>query len=491
MRRLLRWVIEAVAGAILVLVTLVVVYALQARRLGDLQPWHTQAPKLEMTEAILGPDFTLDRYLERENALFEETRTLLLASIPPDQRVPGNRYWDGSPNYPWKFETNWNRSFERIPARIRGGALLLHGLTDSPYSMRALAGALFDRGYYVLALRVPGHGTVPASLERSTWQDWMAAARLGARTVREKIGADAPLLMVGYSNGGALIVKHQLDALGDPSLPRASGIVLMSPMIGISPAAALARVLDSLSFIPYFRKSAWTSVQPEFNPFKYNSFPLNGAIQSHALTAEIASGLERVQRDGRLARMPPILAFSSVLDNTVSTAAIVHTLFDPLPANGSELVLFDLNRLAAFSTVFKPADRAFLRTLFRHEPRTYRLAVITNASAESRAAVEKSIEAGSSEIVEHPTDLEYPPGVFSLSHIAVPFPVGDPLYGLTPDESESYGLRLGTLALRGERDALVVPLDQLARIGSNPFYPYLERRVLAWIPTGTDRAAPP
>ncbi len=481
MRRILRWTVNALAAAILVSVTVVLVYALQARRLPDLQPWHTQAPHLEMTAADLGPDFSLARYLERENALFAETRSLLKTAIALEEQVPGNRYWEGSANYQWNFATDWNRSFEQAPAKPVGGALLLHGLTDSPYSMRAIAKALFERGYYVLVLRLPGHGTVPASLEHATWQDWLAATRLGARAVREKIGPDLPFVMVGYSNGAALTVKHQLDALDDPTLPSASRILLMSPMIGVSPAAALAQLLNSLAFIPYFHKSEWTEVQPEFNPFKYNSFPINGAIQSHALTTVIASSIKRLKASGRLAEMPPILAFQSVLDATVSTAAVVNILFDRLPANGSELVLFDLNRQTAFATVFTPAHRDFLRTLFTGKPRPYRLAVVTNANPGTHAAVQKSVAAGSREILEEPIGINYPPGVFSLSHIAVPFPINDPLYGLEPDEAEYYGIRLGRLALHGERNALRVSMENLARIGSNPFYPYLERRALAWL----------
>jgi alpha-beta hydrolase superfamily lysophospholipase len=479
-----------IVSAIAVAVTVVLIYALQARRLPDLQPWLTQAPTLEVTAATLGEDATLEQYLEREKALFEQTRTMLLASISPEQQVPGNRYWSGSPNYQWSFATDWNRTFEMVPQQIKGGALLLHGLTDAPYSMRTMARTLFDRGYYVLALRIPGHGTVPAALQRATWHDWMAATRLGARAVRAKIGTDAPFVMVGYSNGGALVVEHQLAAIDDPALPKASQVVLMSPMIGISPAAALARVLDSVSFIPYFEKSAWTTVQPEFNPFKFNSFPLNGAVQTHALTDRIAHDIARLEENGHIARMPPILAFASLLDTTVSTTALVRTLFDHLPSNGSELVLFDLNRLAAFSILFRPSDLAYLQTLASREPRVFRQTVITNEDTQSRTAVEMSIAPGSREIIERPTGLRYPPGVFSLSHIAVPFPIEDPLYGLTPDESESFGIRLGTLALRGERFALEVPLDQLARIGSNPFYPYLERRVTAWLDSKSDRPAP-
>jgi esterase/lipase len=41
--------------------------------------------------------------------------------------------------------------------------------------MRALADTLYAQGYYVLALRLPGHGTVPAGLADVNWRDWYAA----------------------------------------------------------------------------------------------------------------------------------------------------------------------------------------------------------------------------------------------------------------------------------------------------------------------------
>ncbi len=39
---------------------------------------------------------------------------------------------------------------------------------------------------------------------------------MGARHVRDQIGADRPLVLVGYSNGGALVTKYALDALEEP-----------------------------------------------------------------------------------------------------------------------------------------------------------------------------------------------------------------------------------------------------------------------------------
>ena len=68
-------------------------------------------------------------------------------------------------------------------------------------------------GIYSLALRMPGHGTVPSGLVAATWQDWLAAVRMGVRHVRGRIPEGAPLILVGYSNGGALALKYTLEAI--------------------------------------------------------------------------------------------------------------------------------------------------------------------------------------------------------------------------------------------------------------------------------------
>jgi len=78
--------------------------------------------------------------------------------------------------------------------------------------------------------------------------------------------------------------------------------------------------------------------------------------------------------------------------------------------------------------------------------------------------------------------LSYPKGVFSLSHVALPFPLTDSLYGLTPDSSPEFGMHLGALPLRGERGTLIVSLDALLRMSSNPFFPYLAERIEERLP---------
>jgi hypothetical protein len=77
----------------------------------------------------------------------------------------------------------------------------------------------------------------------------------------------------------------------------------------------------------------------------------------------------------------------------------------------------------------------------------------------------------------HPLETSYPAGMYSLSHVALPFPMDDALYGMTPGKTESFGPNLGALAPRGERNVLITSLDALLRVASNPFFPYLAERI--------------
>jgi len=52
------------------------------------------------------------------------------------------------------------------------GALVLHGFTGNPQSMRGLALALADAGLTVELPLLPGHGTDIADMVPTTWADW-------------------------------------------------------------------------------------------------------------------------------------------------------------------------------------------------------------------------------------------------------------------------------------------------------------------------------
>ena len=339
---------------------------------------------------------------------------------------------------------------------MRGGALLIHGLTDSPYSMRHLAEIFRRQGFYVLCLRMQGHGTVPAGLTAASWQDWLAAVRMGARHVRARAGGGKPFVLVGYSNGGGLAVKYALDALDSAALPRPGRLILLSPMIGVTPLARFSTLQGVLGGIPGFEKAGWVDVLPEYNPFKYTSFPAHAGRQIFELTSALQEQVRRASETGRIAGLAPILTFQSLADDTVSTRAVAEKLYDRLPANGSELVLFDVNRQAYLRPFLLPGLDAWLAARLKGPPRSYGFSLVTNAGTATSEVVARSFAAVTGAASTRPLGLSWPPQMYSLSHVAIPFPVTDPLYGLAPDPREFFGARLGTLTPRGERSLLSV-----------------------------------
>ena len=445
-----------------------------------LEPWHTYIPT-EMSEGELN-SANWTQYLATEEKIFEDVKREVSQKLDPEERVPANRYFEGSPVYPGHFAQDYNRSFELEPkGKPVGVVVLLHGLTDSPYSQRHIARFYRDHGFVAIVPRLPGHGTVPAALTSVGWEDWVAATRLAVREARQRVPS-GPLHLVGFSNGGALALIYALDALSDEKLARPDRLVLISPMVGITSFARFAGLAGLPAILPAFAKAAWLGVVPEFNPFKYNSFPVNGARQSHRLTQVLQERITRYSRDGKLEGLPPVLTFQSLIDFTVSTRAIVNALYEHLPANGSELVLFDVNRTAKFGPLLRTSADTALARIVPPGPRRYRLTVITNANDGSDNVIERVVEANGTAETSRSLGLVYPRGFYSLSHVALPFPTSDSLYGTEPDSSENFGENLGTLAPRGERNVLIASLDTLMRASSNPFFPYLIDRVGEGIP---------
>src|SRR5215468_6350395 len=467
--KVLKWGGVVVTLAVLTLLSLRV-YDVQ--RGPPLARWHTYVPHELRAKELDAADWS--QYLAEEARIFEAVRTEVTQKLDSEERVPLNRYFEGSPIYPAHFSQDFNRSYVLEPAGTPVVAVVfMHGLTDAPYSQRHIARAYRDRGFVAIVIRMPGHGTVPAGLTDVEWEDWSAATRLAVREARRRTGASVPLHLVGFSNGGALALKYALDAIADPAQPRPDRLVLISPMIGITRFARFAGLAGLPALLPAFAKAAWLSNVPEFNPFKYNSFPVNGARQSYRLTRALQQQTARYGRAGQLAQLPPIITFQSVMDFTVSTSAIVSALYAHLPANGSELVLFDVNRTVKFGPLLRRSADTALTRLLPRGTRSYRTTVVTNAADDEADTIERTTAAGAVTEETRRLGIAYPAEMYSLSHIALPFPLSDPLYGLHPEGGESFGISLGTLAPRGERNVLVMSLDGLLRATSNPFFPYM------------------
>ncbi len=483
-RRFIRLVLSSLLGALVVIIILAV---LDLNSRPDLSVWH---------KTVLDQEFTADsglqnfvQYLELEKRLFEQLDQLIYQEVLKKDQRSINRYYRGSLSDPARWPTNWNRSFVLPVDKPAMAVLLLHGMSDSPYSLRSIGELLHGYDAYVLGLRIPGHGQAPSGLLDTEWEDMAAAVRLAMRELQAR-SSGSPLYIVGYSNGGALAVQYALDSLADESLTTVDGLVLISPEIGISKLAVLAQWQERLGHLLGLEKLAWNSLRPEYDPWKYGSFALNAGKQAYRITQEIQRQITAQAKAGNLDRMPPILAFQSVVDSTVTAPALVHNLFERLPvASGmpgagqpvhNELVLFDINRFAEIEPLMNDNPSAWIESMLTNEERGFMLTLVSNKSKKVERVIASSRTPGVSGVEICDTGLSWPPEVYSLSHVALPMPPDDPVYGGNMAGS-SPGISLGNRALRGERGVLQVPAAELLRLRYNPFHSYLENRMLAFM----------
>jgi len=484
LRSLLRLLAFGIGSALFGLVLVGVAFYVRFLSSGpELKPWHQVQFKSEFTVAREKEITTLEDYRKLEDRLFDELRTRVLERIDPKDRRPLNRFNPGSYSDPATWPLNWNRTFQLGPAQAPAAVLLLHGLTDSPYSLRSIGDHLATRGFRVIGLRLPGHGTAPAGLLSFEIEDMQSAVRLAMRDLRRQLGASAPIYVVGYSNGAAIAVDYALSALDGDSLPRPAGLVLISPAIGISKLAVLGRVRTGLSSVPGFGRTAWQLIEAEYDPFKYSSFSWHAAGETHRLTSHVAERVQMLSRDGLIKGLPPVLAFLSTVDATVRAEAVVDALLGHLAPDGHELVLFDVNRLAAAQPLLVADPGPLTQRLLAMPERTYALSVITNATPRTLLVKELRAEAGSGRQTARLLGLEWPRGVFSLSHVALPFPPDDPLYGYATARDPQH-LQLGRIEARGENGVLTLPLWLLTRQRSNPFHAYMLERIDEFVTDG-------
>ncbi|MCH7830865.1 MAG: alpha/beta fold hydrolase [Proteobacteria bacterium] len=455
-----------------VIATIWIYRAYLARSLPDLEVWHTYTPMAEFRAADFPDGISFAEYRKLETRLFDELDKQVFVTGASGNSDRYNRYDKNSIAYAGEAEQRWNRSFElRPPDAPRGGVLFIHGASDSPYSARAISRLFHDHGMYVLAVRLPGNGTIPSGLRDARLEDWRAITRMGVQQVRSVIGADLPLYVAGYSVGGALALDYALDAIDKDNLDIPDRLFLVSPAIGIAPAARLSSWDIALSKLPVFEKFAWWNIEPEFDPYKYNSFAKNAGHIIHILTADIR---RKMSGQARSAALPPIITFQSLADTTVRTEELAEALYSKLPNNGSELILFDINRASNVENFIGDFGQSLINDLGTGAPKLFSYTLVTNASRDTLDVVARTRSAGALSFEITSLGLRWPETFYSLTHVALPFTPDDRWYGA----AEQGVFKLGGLAPRGETAILITPIHRFMRLRHNPFFDYLATRTL-------------
>jgi carboxylesterase len=100
-------------------------------------------------------------------------------------------------------------------------ALLVHGLTGTPYEMRYLGERLAGAGIRALGVRLSGHGNGPEELAAATHNDWYGSVVAGLERLRS---FGDPTVVIGLSAGAVLGSRLAAD-----HAQAVAGLVMLSP----------------------------------------------------------------------------------------------------------------------------------------------------------------------------------------------------------------------------------------------------------------------
>jgi len=218
-------------------------------------------------------------------------------------------------NMPFELRPDEGNFPKGKDGKYRKGILLIHGLSDSPYLLQPLARHLQKQGFFVRALLLPGHGTVPGDLLGIRYQEWIRAVQYGVRGMKGEV---TDLFLGGFSTGAALSV---LESMKDKEI---KGLILISPALAVKDRRiALAGMLSGF-------KDWVGDIQDDVDYAKYETFAVNAAYQIYLLTREIDALFDQGRRIEA-----PVFAALSREDITIDPerALLVLEKYAPSPRN--------------------------------------------------------------------------------------------------------------------------------------------------------------
>jgi carboxylesterase len=120
-------------------------------------------------------------------------------------------------------------------------ALLIHGLSGTPYEMRLLGERLNAAGVRVHGVRLAGHGAGPEELGEVTHANWYESVVDGFERIR---GYDEPNVVIGLSMGAVLAARLAID-----QREAVSGLVMLAPAF----------------YLPFWTRTALRLLRPAIN----------------------------------------------------------------------------------------------------------------------------------------------------------------------------------------------------------------------------------
>lgn len=175
------------------------------------------------------------------------------------------------------------------------GALLIHGFTATTAEVRPFGHRLYEVGFTTAGVLLPGHGTHPEDLNRSTWKMWLAKVK---RTYEELLRQCNRVWVIGESMGALLALELAAQH------PEIAGLILFAPAIKVE---GLWRARFLSLFKPYLEEAA----EDDGLPWKgYTVNPLKATVEMVKLQKHARKQLSKITQ--------PTLVFTGEHDQTIA-----------------------------------------------------------------------------------------------------------------------------------------------------------------------------
>ena len=185
------------------------------------------------------------------------------------------------------------------------GAVVVHGFTGNPASMRGVAEALAATGFHVEMPRLPGHGTVIEEMLPTRWADWVAEAEAAYQRLARRSTHN---VVVGLSMGGALTLRLGADH------PEVVGLVCINPVAQPQPVEITDMLRDLAAGGTAVLPGIGSDIaDPEATESAYDGTPVE------SLRSMLVDGIEPLSHEYASMHMP-LLLINSAQDHVVEPA---------------------------------------------------------------------------------------------------------------------------------------------------------------------------
>ncbi len=160
-----------------------------------------------------------------------------------------------------------------------GIAILVHGLSDTAFSLRDIGSVLAESCFNSRLVLLPGHGTRAGDLLTTRHGDWQKTLNY---LIDQAVNETDTVMLIGFSLGGVLTLDAALQRQDD-----IDGVIGISPAYYLS-SARLAKWANLVAPI-----SRWVDRGVQDDPLRYEAMPTRGVAETWSAMTNLHKNFDR------------------------------------------------------------------------------------------------------------------------------------------------------------------------------------------------------